>query len=283
MNARPPFEARCLLFVPGSRPERFDKALAAGADFICIDLEDAVGLDDKDRARDSALAFVAANPGARERLIIRINPVASDAGAKDLAAVAATAAPPASVMLPKVEAAGDIATADAALGHHDLALIALIESPRGVLAAEAIADASPRLVALMFGGYDYAIALRGAPSWDTFLMPRARLAQVAASFELGFIDVPYVELADAAGFEAETLRVIALGATARAAIHPSQVSIIVRCFAPTADAVASATRVIAAIEAAKGEAVKVDGKLVDRPIELAARRVLADAARAPKT
>jgi citrate lyase beta subunit len=266
---------RCLLFVPGSRPERFTKALAADADQACIDLEDAVGPDDKDSARAHVVAFVASNPARRGELGFRINGTTTADGARDLALLRSSSIEPDFVMLPKVESADELLVVDQALGDRATRLVALIESPRGLLDARTIAAATPRLSALMFGGFDYAVALRGRAGWESFYPARTQLALVAAERELGFIDVPFLDLKDAPALAAETDRVIALGATAKAAIHPEQVPVIQSRFLPTLDEFERAQRVIAAMDGARGEAVAVDGKLVDRPIELAARRIVA--------
>jgi citrate lyase subunit beta/citryl-CoA lyase/(S)-citramalyl-CoA lyase len=206
---------------------------------------------------------------------VRINAVGSAEGARDLAALADSPAAADFLMLPKVESAEAVRIVDRALGHCDTRIIALIETPRGLLDARAIAAASPRLAALMFGGFDFAVALRGRPGWDAFLAPRSQLAWVAAEAGIGFIDVPWLDFRDTAGLAVETDRVIALGATAKAAIHPDQVAVIQSRFLPTAAELAHARQVVAAIETARGAAVQVDGKLVDRPIELAARRAMA--------
>lgn len=271
---------RCVLFVPGSRPERFAKALASGADQVAIDLEDAVGLADKASAREAVFAhFAGFEPAsATGELGLRINPPTTEFGVEDLRMLASAERLPAFVMLPKVESVADVEVVDAALGERPCALVPLIESPRGLLAAEAIVAASARVSAVMFGGFDYAVALRGRPGPETFQHPRAHLAVVAAAAGIGFIDVPYLGIDDRKGLVAETDRVIALGATAKAAIHPAQVDPIQSRFLPTATEVAWAERVIAALGSSSGEAVQVDGKLVDQPIELAARRVLALAA-----
>jgi citrate lyase subunit beta/citryl-CoA lyase/(S)-citramalyl-CoA lyase len=273
-EARP---RRCVLFVPGSRPERHAKALASGADQVAIDLEDAVGPGDKDIARDAALAFLAALPpdAPGGECGLRINPPSTADGARDLQALAESSAEPAFVMVPKAESVADVEVVDAALGERRTRIVPLVESPRGLLAAKAIATASARVSALMFGGYDYAVALRGRPGWESFLAPRSQLGIVAAATGIGFIDVPFLGIDDAEGLAGETDRVIALGATAKAAIHPAQVATIQARFLPTAAELAWARRVLAAIEGRAGEAVAVDGKLVDRPIELAARRALA--------
>jgi len=283
--AKPP--RRCLLFVPGSRPERFAKAVAADPDQVCIDLEDAVGPDDKDRARAAALDWLSAAPQARSELGLRINPPSGQHGRRDLQALAEAGFTPAFVMLPKVEQPQTLVEVAAALAGRGTRLIAQIESPRGLLDARAIAAAhpgaadaagqrtAPWLSALMFGGFDYAVALRGAAGWDSFLLPRSQLACVAADAGLDFIDAPYLDFRDHQGLASETGRVIALGATAKAAIHPDQVAVIQRCFLPSAMERDWAQRVVAALEAAAGAAVQIDGKLIDRPVALAAERTLA--------
>jgi citrate lyase subunit beta/citryl-CoA lyase/(S)-citramalyl-CoA lyase len=266
-----------VLFVPGSRPERFEKAIASGADQVVLDLEDAVGPADKDSARASVLGFLegfrAAFPGAECGL--RINPPATAVGASDLRSLAEIAVDPDFVMIPKVESASDVQIVDGVLEGRDARIVPLIESPRGLLAVEAIASACARVSALMFGGYDYAVALRGRPCWDSFFVARSRLAVVAAATGVDFIDVPFLAVDDPAGLAEETDRVIALGATAKAAIHPAQVATIQSRFLPTTAQLEWARRVIEALEARAGEAVAVDGKLVDRPIELAARQAMA--------
>ena len=266
---------RCLLFVPGSRPERYAKAVATGADQVCIDLEDAVAPADKDGARASLFAFLESGPESRGEIGLRINPLSTAQGRADLEALAASGLAPAFVMLPKVETADELRQADAALAGIDTAFIAQIETAKGLLDARAIAAASPRLQALMFGGFDYIVALRGRAGWESFLHPRVQLATIAAEAGIGCLDVPWLDIKDEAGLVAETDRVIALGFTAKAAIHPAQVEPIQDRYLPTADEYARARRVIDALAASRGEAIQLDGKLVDRPIEIAAERAVA--------
>ena len=266
---------RCLLFVPGSRPERYAKAVATGADQVCIDLEDAVAPADKDGARASLFAFLESRPESRGEIGLRINPLSTAQGRADLEALAAFGLAPAFVMLPKVETADELRRADAALSAIDTAFIAQVETPKGLLDARAIAAASPRLQALMFGGFDYVVALRGRAGWESFFHPRVQLATVAAEAGVGCLDVPWLDIKDEAGLVAETDRVIALGFTAKAAIHPAQVEPIQSRYLPTADEYERARRVIDALAASRGEAIQLDGKLVDRPIEIAAERAVA--------
>ena len=266
---------RCLMFVPGSRPERYAKAIATGADQVCIDLEDAVAPGDKETARASLFAFLAELPETRSEIGLRINPLSSELGQTDLKALAASGLAPAFVMLPKVETVAELQQADAALSAIDTVFIAQIETPKGLLDARALATAIPRLQALMFGGFDYIVALRGRAGWESFFHPRVQLTTIAAEAGVGCMDVPYLDIKDEAGLVAETNRVIDLGFTAKAAIHPAQVDPIQNAYLPTAAEYDRAQRVVAALAASGGEAIQLDGKLVDRPIEIAAERAIA--------
>lgn len=266
---------RCLLFVPGSRPERYAKAIATGADQVCIDLEDAVAPGDKESARASLFAFLANAPESRSEIGLRINPLSTELGQADLKALAASGLKPAFVMLPKVETVAELQQADAALAGIDTVFIAQIETPKGLLDARALAVATPRLQALMFGGFDYIVALRGRAGWESFFHPRVQLATIAAEAGVGCLDVPFLDIKDEAGLVNETDRVIDLGFTAKAAIHPAQVEPIQSRYLPTAAEYDRAQRVIAALAASGGEAIQLDGKLVDRPIEIAAERAIA--------
>ena len=266
---------RCLLFVPGSRPERFEKAVATGADQVCIDLEDAVAPADKETARAAVLAFLADAPAGHSEIGLRVNPVSTDLGRADLSALATSAARPAFVMLPKVESAAELAAADALLSGLDTQFIVQIETPKGLLDAREIVAASPRVQALMFGGFDYIVALRGRAGWESFFHPRVQLATVAAEANVGCMDVPFLDIKDDAGLVEETERAMALGFTAKAAIHPAQVGPIQNAYLPTEAEYERARKVVDALAASGGEAIALDGKLVDRPIEIAAQRALA--------
>ena len=265
---------RCLLFVPGNKPERFGKALAAGADVVCIDLEDAVLPSEKVMARNAVLDFLENNDSPLE-LAVRINRVNSDLGIADLQAIAKAARKPDLIMLPKVEGAEEIETALKLMGDSQLNLIALIESPMGLLRAEAIAAASQRTVALMFGGADFSAELGGVLAWEPMYHARSHLSTVAAAYHLDVIDVPYLAINDNEGLGEECQRIKTMGFTCKSAIHPAQVAAINNAFSPTPDEVEKAQRIVTEFAAAQGGAVLVDGKFVDRPIVVLAERVLA--------
>lgn len=264
---------RCLLFVPGARADRFAKALSSGADQVCIDLEDAVALADKETAREAAYDLMAQSATGPAELGVRINTISSALGVADLKRLIERGGKPAFVMLPKIESAEEIAIADKLLSGTAIPLIAQLESPRAVFEARNIAKVTRRLQALMFGGFDYAVAARVKPGRDGWLWARGQIAAAAAEAEIGAIDVPSLDIKNLQEIATETGHVIALGFTSKAAIHPAQIAAIQNVFLPTAEENAHAQKVLAAVANAKDAAIAVDGKLVDRPIELAARRV----------
>ncbi|HSD55363.1 MAG TPA: aldolase/citrate lyase family protein, partial [Burkholderiales bacterium] len=160
-----------------------------------------------------------------------------------------------------------------------IAFLCLIESARGLEAAMEIASADPRVRALAFGGVDLAADLRAELAWEPLLVGRSRLGQAAASAELGLVDVPHLALDDAAALVGECARVKALGFTGKLAIHPKQVAPILAAFTPTAAEVERATRMVAALEKASGNAVEFEGKMLEGPIVKSVLRTLALARR----
>jgi citrate lyase beta subunit len=279
---------RCLLFVPGNRPERFAKARATGADMVCIDLEDAVAPAQKTQARADALAFaatLAADQGsAGFELVIRINALNSIEGQTDLAAISALPVINFLIMLPKSEDPLQIRAAQAQLTrvdtdlHSRTGLIALIESAIGIERAFELA-ACDGVQMLMLGGADYCAELGARMDQISLAYPRARLAAAAAHRALTAIDVPYLSLDDDAGLRAETELVAGMGIACKSAIHPKQVSVIQDALCPDPQALSWAQRVLAAMQASPHAAIQLDGKLVDRPIVLSAERILARAGR----
>jgi citrate lyase beta subunit len=268
--------ARSILFVPGHRPDRFAKALATGADAVVIDLEDAVPPGEKAAARQAVLARPAAPAGVA--LGVRMNPLPTPEGIADLAALLECAAPPDFLMLPKAEAAAEVSIVARAFVRHTRPpqLVALIESAEGLAHAAAIA-AVPGCAALGFGGVDLSADLGCAVAWEPLLPHRAALVVAAARAGRALLDVPFLALDDEAGLAEETRRVQALGFTAKLAIHPRQVAVIQGVLTPTAEEVARARRIVAAMEQAEGGVCVVDGKMVDMPVLRAANRVLARA------
>ncbi len=264
------FAANSLIFVPGSRPDRFAKAHAAGAGLTIIDLEDAVAAADKDAARAAALTQVV---GGGAGWAIRCNGVATAAGINDLAAFAAAETLPPFLLVPMVEHAAELEIVAKVLGDRCPQLIPLIETPRGLRHALDIASAS-KVAAVMFGGADFSGEMGVALSWEPLVAARSALLLACAEAKVPAIDVPFIELENLAGLEVECARARSLGFTAKAAIHPAQVPAIEAAFTPTAAEVAEAEEAIAAYIAAGERAIRFKGKMLEAPVVKRYRAVL---------
>ena len=259
---------RSLLFVPGNRPERFEKALAAGADAVCIDLEDAVAPDAKGKARTAVTAFLA--QGARPGLGVRVNGPASEYLDADCRALSGL--PLAFAMVPKVETPGQLVSLRLRLGD-EVPLWPIIESPEGLRQAWDIA-AVQGVAGVLFGAADYSAEVGCTLDWDALLYARGALAAAAARAGVELLDVPYLDIGDAAGLSDSTRRAKALGFTGRACIHPDQVEAVNAAHTPTLAEADRARRLIIAFDAAAGGAALLDGKLIELPVVRAARRIL---------
>jgi citrate lyase beta subunit len=270
---------RNLLFTPADRPERFEKAVAVGADGAILDLEDGVGLPSKEKARQAALKFFQTPPAAPQGFIwaVRFNHVTTEDGLKDLLAFRAAPLKPKVVMLPKTESVTEVEIAVRHLktGAGDAPqILALIETGKGLGAAEAIAS-HPSVAAIAFGGADLAADLHATLAWEPMLFARSRIAQAAAAAGIPAFDVPFLDIHDAAGLSKETQLVKALGYSCKLAIHPAQIAPINAVFTPDSKELERAEQIVAAFEQAHGGACQVDGRMVDVPVVKAAQRTVA--------
>jgi len=252
-----------ILFVPGSRPDRFSKALASGADLVCIDLEDAVAAADKKAARAATIETLPRlEPG---RFAVRINGLATPEGMRDLLALRECGAAPAALFIPMAASPEHVEIVRRVLGKDQVGLVPLIETADALRRAPDIA-AAPGVAAMMFGGGDLSAQLGVELAWEPLLVARAQFILACAGAGIGVIDVPSVHLDDSAGLEDEARRAKALGFTGKAAIHPAQVPVIRRVFAPTAGEVAEARASLAAYRAAGGKAVRHEGRMLEAPL-----------------
>ena len=256
------------LFVPGNRPERFDKALASGADAVILDLEDAVSPDDKDTARREIARWIATRPP--ERVVVRINDAATPWFAADLELLFQSGIRLA--MLPKTEAPAQVDAVRAALPRDGLVL-PLIETARGVSNVDAIARAGA-VQRLVFGTLDYGVDLDLSGDERGLIYPSARIAIASRCADLA---PPVAGVTPSIDDEAKLLSDLAfaraLGFGAKLCIHPKQVAAVRDALRPTAAEVEWARRVLAAAEQGQG-VVQVDGKMVDRPVLLKAQHIL---------
>jgi citrate lyase subunit beta / citryl-CoA lyase len=262
-----------LLFCPADRPERFAKA-AERADAVILDLEDAVAPDAKRDAR----GHVADSRLDPARTVVRINPLGTADADADLAALAATEYR--AVMVPKAEDPAALR----ALAARGYAVIALCETAAGVVAAAELA-AVPGVVALMWGAEDLVASMGGTASRDArgqyrsvVQHARATVHLAAAARGVASIDAVHLDIADDAGLVEEARDAAALGFAATACIHPSQVAVVRRAYAPERDQVAWAERVLAAAEGERG-VFSLEGVMVDEPVLRHARAVVARAGR----
>ncbi|MEU9360998.1 CoA ester lyase [Streptomyces sp. NPDC048301] len=252
--------ARTFLFVPGDRPDRFDKAAASGADLVIVDLEDAVAAEDKESARRSVAAW--RSLGART--VVRVNAPGTSWFEADLAMAVGAGCP---VMVPKAE--DPAVLAGIAPGSP---LIPLVETALGVERAYEVCSA-PGVVRAAFGNVDLAAQL-GVAHDDSLVLSHARSRLVLASSAAGIappVDGVTTAVRDTEAPAADTAHARRLGFTGKLCVHPAQIAAVASGFAPTDDELRWARTVLGA-----GDSVTtVDGQMVDRPVLERARRILA--------
>ena len=274
---------RSFIFAPGLRPELYPKALASGADIVCVELEDGIAPHDKDEAREKTLTLFAepqANDGVER--IVRINCLRSVVGLDDVKAILATETPPPALMLPKVVSPDEVVWLDDLLTErgHDTRLHIIIEMNAGLEAVFDIARSSSRIDALFFGGVDMAADLRCKNAWEPLLYARSRVVHAAAIVGVDAVDVPYLDLEDLEGMKIQARQARDLGFSGKGAIHPKQIADLNEVFTPSAEEVARARKVVTAFEEANTGLVVVDGKLIEKPVVREMQRILSVADRA---
>jgi citrate lyase subunit beta / citryl-CoA lyase len=274
MNERP---CRSALFVPGANARAMGAARTLAADMLIFDLEDAVAPSQKVMARAQVAAALGGRGYGRRTLALRVNAIGTEWAKDDLAFAAKQ--PLDAIFLPKVESAETVHEAATALPPA-MALWCMIETPKGVLRAEAIAGAGSRVVALVAGTQDLAKDLHAEPGRDrAALVPAlAQIVLVARAAGLMALDGIHADLDDNEGFESACRQGRALGFDGKSLIHPKQIEAANRAFAPAAADLAYARRIIAAYDAAvaaKSGVTTVDGRLVERLHVEEARRLLA--------
>lgn len=271
-------DALTYLYVPGDRPERFDKAAASGAGAIVLDLEDAVPLREKAVARSAAARWLHSRDPDSVPVWVRIN---SDENIiADLEAVIPAA--PTGIWLPKCNGVSDLVALDEALsaleGDVPIPVSPLIETAAGLWNVREICT-GPRVAFIQLGEVDLAADLGSRPGPDGSELLWARSRAVTASAAAGIappLGPASPEIRDLAAFTRDTERIQRLGFEGRACIHPSQLEPVATVFAPSADDVEAARGLLDVFAAAQGAAVVgADGRLIDEAVARNARRVLA--------
>ena len=313
MSNRPLRLHRSELAVPGIQPRFFAKAAASPADIVFLDLEDAVAVPAKEAARALVIEALQTIEWGPRTMAVRVNALGTPWALRDIVDVARACPRLDLLLLPKAESAFDVRHVEALLaavemeGGRDRAPIGievLLETAKGIVHADEIAGASPRLEAMIFGVGDYSSDLRtpdtvfGRPNagyavltdadaggaralhWnDQWHYALARVVNACRANGLRPIDGPYTDYRDPEGFAASAARARSLGFEGKWAIHPSQIEAANEAFSPPDTQVAWAREVLAALDAASGGggAVGIDGVLVDLAHARRAREIMARA------
>ena len=272
---------RSFIFTPGLNPEMFPKALASGADMVCIELEDGIAIKDKDEARKNTInALKNLKINNDVELVVRVNCQRTKPGLLDLEAFISSKLNVKALMLPKVKTPDEITFIDDLLTdcNMDTDLHVIMETNEALENIYDIAHASKRIVALYFGGVDMAAELRVPNSYENLIYARSKLVHAGASVGIDVIDVPYLDLEDMDGMKKEAELVRNLGFTGKGSIHPKQIKILNEVFTPSKEEIIKAKRIIDQFHASDTGLVVIDGKLIEKPVlrEMKRRILVAD-------
>jgi len=276
---------RSVLYMPGANTRALEKARTLSPDALIFDLEDAVAPDAKETARANVVAAAASKAYGKREIAIRCNGLATPWGKADIAAIARSGAD--AVLVPKVESAAEVANVvallDAAGAPVSMAVWAMMETPKGVLRAEEVAGAHPRLTLFVMGTNDLVKDMRARHTPMRLPMVTALgLGMLAArAHGLTILDGVYNDIQDAEGFRAVCQQGLEMGFDGKTLIHPSQIEPCNEVFAPSARELDMAGKIVAAFKAAQAEGkgvVTVDGRMIENLHVEQAERALALAA-----
>ncbi|MDC2969691.1 CoA ester lyase [Candidatus Pelagibacter sp.] len=269
MNSNKINVRRSFIFTPGLKPEMFPKAIASGADMVCIELEDGIAIKDKDEARKNtidALKNLKVKNGVE--LVVRVNCQRTKFGLLDLEAFISSKLPIKALMLPKVKTPEEITFIDNLLTDCglDTDLHVIMETNEALESIYEIAHASKRIVALYFGGVDMAAELRVPNEYKNLIYARSKLVHAGASVGVDVIDVPYLDLDDMDGMKKESELVRDLGFTGKGSIHPKQINILNEIFTPSKEEIMKAKKIVDQFNESNTGLVVIDGKLIEKPV-----------------
>ena len=269
MNSNKINVRRSFIFTPGLKPEMFPKAIASGADMVCIELEDGIAIKDKDEARKNtidALKNLEVKNGVE--LVIRVNCQRTKFGLLDLEAFISSKLPIKALMLPKVKTPEEITFIDNLLTDCglDTDLHVIMETNEALESIYEIAHASKRIVALYFGGVDMAAELRVPNEYKNLIYARSKLVHAGASVGVDVIDVPYLDLDDMDGMKKESELVRDVGFTGKGSIHPKQINILNEIFTPSREEIMKAKKIVDQFNESNTGLVVIDGKLIEKPV-----------------
>jgi (3S)-malyl-CoA thioesterase len=281
---------RSLLYVPGISERMILKARDSAADGLIFDLEDGVAPNQKLEARATVVRLLNETDFGGKEIFVRINALTTEWGLEDARAVVAVGAP--GLIIPKCENIEDVTTIAPVMqskyhqpiGGQSRKLLCLIETPRGVFASREIAQSNELVSGLMFGAADLSRDLGAVLSENEteVLFARSHVLLAARAAGVAAYDSPHFAIDDLEGLRRRCVAARNLGYDGKTAIHPSHIEIINGIFAPTAEQIAEAERVIEAMEAAQAEGlgvIRLDGKMIDQVHLSAAKKVLEKASR----
>ena len=270
-----------MLFVPALRPDRFMKAVATGADIVIVDWEDAVIPTRKAEARKLTGTFFGDSTDRPVLRYLRVNNPRLPEGLRDLEALSQMKYLPDGIMIPKVESPEEVRWMSEFLipYRQDIELFPTVETAKGVRAVAEIALASESTTILGFGAIDLVAETGSDLSWDSLLYTRSQVILAASEARIEALDTVWTKINDRTGLEQEARRARSLGFSGKAAIHPLQVEPINLAFSPTEAEIEMAQRIIKAADANFSGAIQIEGKMIDEPVIISARRTLARAER----
>lgn len=273
---------RSVLYMPGANTRALEKARSLPADALIFDLEDAVAPDAKEAARANVVAAAQSKGYGKREIVIRCNGLSTPWGKADIAAIAKSGAD--AVLVPKVESAAEVASVvsllDAAGAPKSMAVWAMMETPKGILRADEVAGAHPRLTLFVMGTNDLVKDMRARHTPMRLPMVTALgLGMLAArAHGLTILDGVYNDIQDAEGFRAVCQQGLEMGFDGKTLIHPSQVEPCNEVFAPSAAELEMAGKIVTAFKTAQAEGkgvVTVDGRMIENLHVEQAERALA--------
>ena len=273
---------RSVLYMPGANTRALEKARTLPADALIFDLEDAVAPDAKEAARTNVVLAAESKSYGKREIAIRCNGLATPWGEADVAAIATSGAD--AILVPKVESAAEVthvvSLLDTAGAPPSMAIWAMMETPKGILRAEEIAGAHPRLALFVMGTNDLVKDMRARHTPMRLPMVTALgLGMLAArAHGLAILDGVYNDIRDVEGFRDVCQQGVEMGFDGKTLIHPAQIEPCNEIFAPSPDELAMAGKIVAAFKQAQAEGkgvVTVDGRMIENLHVEQAERALA--------
>lgn len=266
---------RSLLFAPANRPEIHEKALASGADIVCLDLEDAVPAADKDSARTTAVPFLTDAAGPER--VVRINGLRSATGLRDILTLLDGKPTGGTIFLPKVATADEVRLTQELIleAAVPVKIAVLIESLEGLENVHSILQASSLISFAMFGAVDYAAELGVDVTPEPLFHARTTLIHAARRAGVDLLDVPCLSFRDADAVLAEAESAKMLGFGGKACLHPTNIAVVNDVFTPSAEQIEHAQKVVDLFNASPNGLAVLNGKLIEAPVIRSMQRILA--------